>query len=95
MWVSGNSSRRAGIASRLDPPGHVEVEHEHVGVVPAHVAPRLVDVAGLRDDLELRLLVEQQPQPAADHRVIVGEHDADHRRRLLSVVPRRLSLGHR
>ena len=40
-------------------------------------AQRAVDVAGLRDHLEAVLGVEQQPQAAADHGVVVGEDDAD------------------
>ena len=36
-----------------------------------------VDVAGLGDDLEARLGLEQQPQAGADDRVVVGEDDAD------------------
>ena len=57
--------------------GHVQVEHEHRGVVAAHIAPGALDVARLGDDLEVRLAVEQQPQAAAHDRVIVGEHDPD------------------
>ena len=38
-----------------------------------------VDVAGLGDDLHSVLGVEQQPQPGAHDRVVVGEHDADRR----------------
>ena len=58
-------------------PGHVEVEHEHRGVVAADVAPCRVDVARLGDDLEVLLRVEQHAQPAADHGVVVGQDDAD------------------
>ena len=31
-------------------------------------------VGGLADDLHVDLAVEQQPQPAADHAVVVGDH---------------------
>jgi hypothetical protein len=44
-------------------------------VMAAHVALGAVDVACLGDDLEIRLAVEQHPQPAANDRVIVGEHE--------------------
>ena len=49
-------------------------------MVAANVAPRVVDVAGLGDHLEAGLAVEQQTQPAAHDRVIVGEHDLQGRR---------------
>ena len=45
--------------------------------MPAHVATRALDVAGLGDDLEVVLAVEQHPQAAAHDGVIVGEHDPD------------------
>ena len=44
-------------------------------MVAAHIAPGRVGVAGLGHDLEARLRVEQHPQAAADHRVVVGDHD--------------------
>ena len=77
ICVSGDSARIAGIASRLEAARHVEVEHEHRGVVAADVAPRGVDVARLGDDLEVLLGVEQHAQAAADHGVVVGQDDAD------------------
>ena len=58
---------------------HVEVEHQDVGLVPAHVAKRAVDVAGLGHHLEPLLGVEQEAQGATDDGVIVGKNDLDHR----------------
>ena len=46
--------------------------------MPAHVAERAVDVAGLGHHLELLLCVEQEAQGATDYRVIVGKNDLDH-----------------
>ena len=43
----------------------------------AHVAPRALDVAGLRHDVEVGLAVQQHAQAAAHHGVVVGEHDPD------------------
>ena len=57
---------------------HVEVEHEHVGAVGAHVAARVSDVAGLGDDLEAVFAVEEHPEAAAHHAVVVGDHDLGH-----------------
>ena len=45
------------------------------GAVRPHERIASGDVAGLGDDLELRLGVEQHPQPAADDGVVVGEDD--------------------
>ena len=59
--------------------GHVEVEHEHVGAVRAHVAAGVGDVAGLGHDLEALLAVEEHPEAAAHHAVVVGDHDLGHR----------------
>ena len=68
-------------------------------MMTADVAFGLIDVACLRHDLEVALTVEQQAQPAAHHRVIVGEHDPDPRTgcstRSLTVSERmRIPVGH-
>ena len=44
-------------------------------------------VAGLGDDLEVRLGVEHVAQPAADHRVVVGEQDPRLQRRVIARSP--------
>ena len=72
------AQRRDRVEARLA--RHVEVEHQHVGLVAADVAPGGVDVARLGDDLEAVLALQQQPQPAAHDGVVVGEDDADARR---------------
>ena len=55
---------------------HVEVEHEHIGLVAEDVAQRAVDVAGLGDDLHAGLR-EQQAQARTDHGVVVGEDNGE------------------
>ena len=52
-------------------------------MVAVDVASRAVHVARLRDDFELRLGVQQHPQPMAHDHVVVGQDDPD------------LLLGHR
>ena len=74
------AQRRDRVEARLA--RHVEVKHEHVGLMAADVAPRGVDVTRLGDDLESVLALQQQPQPAAHDGVVVGEDDADARRRV-------------
>ena len=59
----------------------------------AHVAPGLGDVAGLRDDLEVLLAVEDHPQPAAHDAVVVGDHDLRHPLNLPSAVSRNRRVG--
>jgi len=59
---------------------HIEIEHQHGRVVTAYVATGIVDVAGLGDDLKTGLGVQQQLQPAAHDRVVIGEDDPNRRR---------------
>jgi hypothetical protein len=65
------------LEARRHRPGHVEVQHQHGGAVGDGLAERVVDRAGLGDDLQVRLGVEHEPQPAAHDRVVVGEDDGD------------------
>ena len=57
--------------------GHVQVQDEHRRTVRPHVAPRVGDVAGLGDDLEVVVRVEQQTQAAPHDDVVVGDDDLD------------------
>ncbi len=84
------ADRRDRLEARA--PRHVEVEHKHVRLMAADVAPRLLDVTGLGDHLEVRLFVEQQAEPAAHHRMIVSEHDPD--RLAGGVCARVVRVGH-
>jgi hypothetical protein len=52
----------------------------------AYIAPRALDIAGLSDDLEVRLILQQQSQTAANHLVVIGEDDSDYRHRRESLV---------
>ena len=70
---------RADIGDRLQAraAGHVQIEHEHIRGVTAHIASRAVEVTGLGNHFEPGLAVEQQSQATAHDGVIVGEHDPD------------------
>jgi hypothetical protein len=59
----------------LDPPGHVEVKHQHIGAVAPHVTCGVGDISGLGDHLPSRLALEYQPQPVANDRVVVSQDD--------------------
>ena len=61
-------------------PGHGDVEDGQVDVVGAGQVDGLRAVAGLGDDLQVRLAVEDEPYAAADQRMVVGEQDAESRR---------------
>ena len=47
-----NSARISGIAVQARPAWHIEVEHEHVRMMPPHVSSGVLDIASLRHDLE-------------------------------------------
>ena len=69
--------QQLGDRGQARPPRHVEVEQDHVRRVLARAHEPPVDVTGLADDMEVPLLLEQQPQSAADHRVVVDDQDPD------------------
>ena len=56
--------------------------------------PRPTDVPGLGNDLEVRLGIEQQLQPAAHHLMIVGEHDPHRLLRAELLSARSLLISH-
>ena len=60
-------------------PRHIEIEHKDGRMMTTHVASSPVHVAGFGDDLEVGLGVEQEAQPAAHDRMVVGDHDANRR----------------
>ena len=66
------------LARGLQPghPRHRDVEDREVDVVAQRALDRLGAVAGLGDDLEVGLGVEDEPQPVAHDGVVVGEQDA-------------------
>ena len=57
----------------------------------AQIAPHAVEVRRLGHDLEVLLLLEQQPQAPPHDSMVVGDHDADRRR--FRLIGTQLSLG--
>ena len=55
---------------------HPDVHHDHVRTGLARQPHRLVARAGLADDAESRLSIEQRGETDADHLVVVGDEDA-------------------
>jgi hypothetical protein len=58
-------------------PRHADVHEDDVGSPPGGQRDGLEAVGGLADHLEVRLAGEQQPEPAADHLLVVRQQDAD------------------
>ena len=59
------------------PVGHRHVHQHQVGIDRARLEDRLARGAGLADDLDVLLALEQQPQPGADDRVVVDDQHAN------------------
>ena len=63
----------------LDPAlvGHHHVHQDHGGLQLARAEDRVPRVAGLADDLDVVVRVQQQPQAGAHDGVVVDDEDAD------------------
>jgi hypothetical protein len=59
------------------PAGHADVDEADVGPELAGEADGLAPVGGLGDHVDAGLGLEDEAQPAADHRLVVGEQDPD------------------
>ncbi len=69
---------------------HLDVGDQHLRLQPLQLAPRALAVGHRTDDLDVRLHAQQRGQRAADHGLVFGQQDADHRRwRGVSVMARR------
>ena len=70
-----SGSQREQLRGRLQTGAarHRDVQHRQVDLQLARELDRLQPVAGLGDDLEIRLGIEHQTQASAHHHVIVGE----------------------
>ena len=64
-----------GCGLEARPARHRDVEDREVDRGVGCALHRFGAVARLRDDLEVGLAVDHQPQPAADHGVVVGDQD--------------------
>ena len=87
--AAGRRLEQLGDRGQARPAGHVEVEEDHVRLERSRPLERGLDVPRLAHDIEVVLLLEQEPQAAADHRVIVDEQDSHRSRavRLCGVPP--------
>ncbi len=77
----GLGDLRAQAADRLDARaiGHLKIQYQHLGPVAVHVAPDRREISRLGDHVDAILAIEQQPQAAAQERMVVGQHDTDRR----------------
>src|SRR5512132_243054 len=71
--LGGDPTRRLDAVHR----GHPHVHHDDVGTLPGERTYRVGAVDRLADDLDVLLGVEDQAEPAAHQRLIVGDHDPD------------------
>jgi hypothetical protein len=87
--------RRLGADSRdqLQPrfTRHVEIEHQHIRMMPAHESRGIRGIPRLGDNLEARLGVQEHPQPDPDDRMIIRDDDP-HVRRDTGVLLRHLRV---
>ena len=58
--------------------GHLDVGHQQVGLEPLQLAPGGLAIGGGGDHLDVGFHAEQRGQRTAQHRLILGEDDADH-----------------
>ena len=80
MTRSGSADAGPGqSAGHLDAvePRHPDVDQADVGAQSAGQVDRLDAVGGLGDHGDVGLVLQDEPQPAADHRLVVGEQHAD------------------
>ena len=59
-------------------PRHADVHQRHVRGEAARRRDRLLPVPGLGDDLHVGLGLDDHPEAAPDHRLVVGDQDPDH-----------------
>src|SRR5262249_30638810 len=78
-------ARQRGIAGDVDQggqtvvTGHADVHEYHVGYGLADYREGLRAVGGLTHQLDVALGIDECAQPHPDERLIVGDHDPDHR----------------
>ena len=73
------------VVGREDPPGrlepvelgHADVHQDDGGIEAGGLLDRLEPVARLGDDLDVLFAGEQHAEAGADHRLVVGDEDAD------------------
>ena len=72
-------SGRDNLARRLDAvqQRHADIKNGHGRVQGGGQVDRLAAVIGLADHLEVRLLLQQEPQPAAHDGVVVSQDNAN------------------
>jgi len=74
---AGREAREPGDGIQARAAGHVQIQHQYVGPVGPDVTEDRLDVPGLGQDVELALCLEQHPQAAAHHRMVIRDHDPD------------------
>jgi len=65
--------------------GHADVHEHDLRLEPGGLVDRLEPVGRLGDDLDALLAPEEHPEARADHRLVVGDEDADRHDPLRSI----------
>ena len=66
------------LPGRLDAvhPGHVDIHDHDIGVQCPRLCDRLLTIASLPDDLDIRIFIEQQSHSLAQHGVVIDQQHA-------------------
>ncbi len=75
--LPGEASRNRGIAANVGVPGMFRSSTTDLRLMSFGERQGRLDISCLSHHGEVRLPVQDTPKPAADQRVIVGEHDPD------------------
>ena len=73
-WTDQPPGRLQAVETR-----HPDVHQHDVGPVAPGQPDRCLAVGGLRDDLDVRLRLEDHPEAGADQGLVVGDEDAETR----------------
>jgi hypothetical protein len=66
---------------------HIEIEQHDVGLLARRQSDHRIDVAGLADDVQVRLLLDEHTESGTYHRMIIRNQNPDR-------CHRRISGGH-
>ena len=63
---------------------HIQVQQDDIGLLTRGQPDRRIQVAGLADDVQVGLLLDEHAEPGPDHGVVVDDHDPERRANCIS-----------
>ena len=63
---------------------HIQVQQDDIGLLTRGQPDRRIQVAGLADDVQVGLLLDEHAEPGPDHGVVVDDHDPERRANCVS-----------